>query len=263
MSNTSFSIERLDIKLNTEFVGKNFIFFDEVESTNSYLLKKSEGMDPGTVVFAEYQTKGRGRLNRTWVGNSAQNLYFSILLPEKKKYIEKINFVNLGLSLAVANSIDSLYTIRSEIKWPNDILINRKKIAGILLESISSGGKVSKIVAGIGVNVNQPIFYGEFSYPPTSLKIEIGEPVERERLLAEILNNIEEMLLKIPAENSAIIREWRNKCKMIGEKIEVTMLEKKVEGTFVDIDDNGFMLLRDRKGIVKTISVGDVNRLAI
>lgn len=262
MNLSNFKIERFDIKLDTDFVGRNFIYFDEIDSTNTHLLKKIKDAEAGTVLFAEKQLKGRGRLEREWVGNKSQNLYFSILLPQKKKYFENINIVNLGTSLAVTTAIDSLYALRAEIKWPNDVMINRKKVSGILIESTSSGGTINKIVVGIGVNVNQPIFPGEFSVTPTSIKIETGEPIEREKLLAEILNNFEEMLLRIPSSNAQILKEWRNKCKMIGEKIEVVTLKKKLEGTFFDIDEKGFLLLRDRNGKLNQISIGDVTLLS-
>lgn len=261
MNTPTFSFEKFDIKLNTDLIGRNFLYFDELDSTNTHLLKESQSEEQGTVVFAEKQNKGRGRFDREWIGNSAQNLYFSILIPAKKKFIDNLNRINLGASLSVANAIETLYTIKTEIKWPNDVLVKRKKICGILMESLSSGSAITRIVAGIGVNVNQVIFQGDFALPPTSIKIELGEYAERERLLAEILNNFEEMLNKISDKDSTLLREWRNKCGMIGERIEVQTFNKKIDGVFVDIDDDGLLLLKDRKGMISKISIGDVSSI--
>jgi BirA family biotin operon repressor/biotin-[acetyl-CoA-carboxylase] ligase len=158
----------------------------------------------------------------------------------------------------VANSIENLYQLRTELKWPNDVLINKKKTCGILLESSSQGSKVDRVVVGIGVNVNQSMFQGQFNYPPTSIRMELGREVEREKLLAEILNNFEFYLEKILKEPTYITREWKEKCRMIGEKIYVKEGETIKNGIFDDIDEEGFLLLKTKTGIEK-ITIGDVS----
>ncbi len=193
-----FNLETFDIKLDTDFIGRNFIYCDEVESTNSLLLDKENKFNiNGTVALAEKQIKGKGRKNRPWYSAKDQNLTFSILLTDKRYLKKLINLVNFGTSLSVALSIENLFQLKTELKWPNDILINGKKTAGILLESYSHGSSVERLVIGIGLNVNQTLFQGSFNYPPTSIKQETNETVEREKLLSEILNIFEDTLISV------------------------------------------------------------------
>ncbi len=254
-----FDIENFDLKLNTEFIGRNFIYIEEIDSTNTFLLDRQNKIEiSGTVVLAEKQTKGRGRKDRVWYSTKEQNLTFSILLLKDYRLFNHLNLINFSASLAVANSIENLYQLKTELKWPNDVLINKKKTCGILLESSSLGNKIDRVVVGIGVNVNQSMFQGQFNYPPTSIRIELGREVEREKLLAEILNNFEFYLSKIPTETEYITREWKERCRMIGEKIYVKEGELIKNGIFDDIDNEGFLLLRTKDGIEK-ITIGDVS----
>lgn len=254
-----FEIENFDLKLNTDFIGRNFIYVEEIDSTNTFLLDRKNGIsENGTVVLAEKQTKGRGRKDRVWYSSKEQNLTFSILLTKDKRLFSYTNLINFSASLSVANSIENLYQLKTELKWPNDVLINQKKTCGILLESSSLGNKIDRIVVGIGVNVNQTLFQGQFQYPPTSIRIELNREVERERLLAEILNNFENFLNKISTEPEYITKEWKAKCRMLGEKIYVKEGDNVKSGIFDDIDNEGFLLLRTKDGIEK-ITIGDVS----
>lgn len=254
-----FNLESFDIKLDTEFIGRNFIYSDEVDSTNSILLDKNGNYKQhGTVFLAEKQLRGKGRKDRIWYSTKDLNLTFSILLTNNKYYQKNLNFVNFASSLAVAISIENLYQRRIELKWPNDVLINRKKTAGILLESQSQGNVIEKLVIGFGVNVNQTVFQGTFKISPTSLKLELNETLDRERLLAEILNNFEQFLETAPKDPGWILKEWKLRCNMIGEKISITDDDNAKYGIFNDIDDDGFLLLRNGDKIEK-IYFGDVS----
>ncbi len=253
-----FDIETFDIKLNTDYIGRNFIYAEEVNSTNSFLLEKNSENQNGTVVLAEKQTTGRGRMDRVWHSQKESNLTFSILLKGNKKLNKKINLINFSAALAVAISIENLYQLRTEVKWPNDILISGKKVSGILIESTSSGNKIEKIVIGIGINVNQTVFQGSYNIQPTSLKYELNSEVNRERFLAEVLNNFEVLLEKVITESNFILKEWRQRCRMIGEKITVSDGKNIQYGIFDDIDENGFLLLKTKDKVLK-IHFGDVS----
>lgn len=252
-----FNIEEFDIKLDTEFIGRNFIYSDEVDSTNSVLLTSKEFAQNGTVILAEHQNKGRGRKNREWVSLPGQNLTFSILLKKDLKE-SKINLINLGAAVSVAQSIENLYQLNVELKWPNDVLIGKKKIAGILIESTSKGNKISKLVVGIGINVNQPNFPGKFDIPPTSVRKEFHSIVSREKLLSEVLNNFENILNEAKEDHHKILNNWRSRCKMIGEKVKVADEEKTKFGLFEDIDDDGFLILKQGDKREK-IHYGDIS----
>jgi len=261
MENIMFDLEKFDLKLNTDVVGRNFIYAAEVPSTNTELLTESKSYKKhGTVLFAEKQTEGKGRKNRAWYSDDQLNLTFSILIKESKYFQKKINILNFVASLALATSIENLYQLKTELKWPNDILIDNKKAAGILIESTSKGSKIERLVIGIGLNVNQIAFQRKFTTEPTSLKKELGHPVDREKTLAEILNNIEEMLntsIKFPDK---ILEDWKAKCKMIGQRITVVNDDVTKHGIFNDIDKNGFMVLRTNDKM-ETLHFGDVSIL--
>lgn len=254
-----FSIENFDIKLNTEYIGRTFVYAEELSSTNTFLMDKQNGYNTsGTVVLAEKQTSGKGRKDRVWYSAPDSNLTFSILLTKDKFLTSNSSLINFAASLAVAFSIDNLYQLKTELKWPNDVLLDGKKTSGILIESTSQGNKIERFVVGIGVNVNQPSFQGTFNYPPTSIRIELGRNVERERFLAEILNNFELLLERIKSNKNEVINDWKSKCKMIGEKISVVENDSEKFGIFYDIDEEGFLLLKTRDGIEK-VHYGDVS----
>lgn len=253
------NIEDFDIKLNTEYIGRTFVYAEELSSTNTFLMDKKNGYNNnGTIVFAEKQTSGKGRKDRIWYSAPETNLTFSILLTKDKFLTNNSSLINFSASLAVAFSIENLYQLRTELKWPNDVLLDGKKTSGILIESTSQGNKIERFVVGIGVNVNQPSFQGTFNYPPTSIRIELGRNVERERLLSEILNNFELLLEKIKNNKIEVINDWKSKCKMIGEKISVVENDSEKFGIFYDIDEEGFLLLKTRDGIEK-VHYGDVS----
>jgi len=252
-----FNIEEFDIKLDTDYIGRNFIYSDEVDSTNSVLLSSKDFNQNGTVLLAEYQSKGRGRKNREWLSNSGQNLTFSILLKGEIKD-QKINLINLSTALAVAQAIENLFQLDVELKWPNDVLVHKKKIAGILLESSSKANKINRVTVGIGINVNQPNFPGKFDIVPTSIRKEFHSLVSREKLLSEVLNNFENLIDQLERSHKKILNQWRNRCKMIGERIKIIEEDKIKTGIFEDIDEQGFLLLKQADKTEK-IHYGDVS----
>ena len=189
-----FSLENFDLKLETEVIGRNFIYCDEIDSTNTELLEnKQQYKKTGTVLLAEKQLKGKGRRERTWQSAKGLNLTFSVLIAKDIQINLNINHINLAASLAVANAIENLYQLRTQLKWPNDVLVNGKKVSGILIETIYKGSKVERIVIGFGINLNQMIFQGDFNFPPSSIRLEANTEINRELFLAEVLNIFEDL----------------------------------------------------------------------
>lgn len=252
-----FNIEAFDIKLDTDFIGRNFLYSEQVDSTNSYLLKDSQYKKHGTVLLSEYQVKGRGRIQREWISAPDQNLTFSILFT-KNLDANHLNLLNISASVAVAMAVENLHQLTINLKWPNDVLVNGKKLAGILTESVSKGDKIERAVLGIGINVNQANFQGKFDFPPTSIKMELKKAASRERLLSEILNAFEETYNILQNDPSKILDEWRSRCKMIGEKITVSDDKDSKFGIFVDIDEDGALLLKQGEKTNRII-YGDVS----
>jgi BirA family biotin operon repressor/biotin-[acetyl-CoA-carboxylase] ligase len=254
-----FNLEIFDIKLETELIGRNFIYCDEIESTNTELISgKQQYKKNGTVFLAEKQLAGKGRKDRTWLSAKGLNLTFSILLTKESITELNVNHLNLAASLAVSMAIENLYQVRTELKWPNDVLIDRKKVAGILIETSIKGNNVERVVIGIGINLNQITFHGDFNLQPTSLKIELGTDINRENILAEILNLFEELLIELRNKPENILNEWRSKCRMIGDNITITEDDKVKSGIFYDIDENGYLLLK-KNNTVEKIHFGDVS----
>ena len=255
-----FEIEKFDLQLETDFIGRNFIYADESGSTNDELLRnKNLYKKSGTVLLAEKQFHGRGRKDRIWHSSKGQNLTFSILLSDEKKLKVNMNLVNLLTSVVISDAVENLYQLKSDLKWPNDVLIGGKKYAGILTETSVMGKRFELAVIGVGINVNQIVFQGEYNYPPTSLKIELRHEISRENLLAEILNLFEEDLLTLIKSPQSILDMWRSKCKMIGDKISVIDGAKIKTGIFHDIDENGFLVLK-HNGEYEKVHLGDVSQ---
>jgi BirA family biotin operon repressor/biotin-[acetyl-CoA-carboxylase] ligase len=251
-----FNFEDFDIKLNTEVIGRNFFYIEEVDSTNTLLLNSDKFNKQGTVLLAESQTAGKGRLNRDWISNKGQNLTFSILLTDE--FLKgNLNIINLASSLTVAHAIENLFQLNVDLKWPNDVLIEGRKVAGILLESSSRGNQITRMVVGIGINVNQAQFSGKFNIPPSSIKLEFKKSVERERLLSELLNIFEELAVKAVEKPQEILDDWKSKCRMIGEKVKVDVGKEKKFGIFYDIDEYGQLVLKSGDEFEK-INFGDV-----
>ncbi|MEI7811396.1 MAG: biotin--[acetyl-CoA-carboxylase] ligase [Ignavibacteria bacterium] len=254
-----FSFEDFDLKLDTNVIGRNFIYSEEVDSTNAVLLDPANDLNTdGSVLLAEKQSDGKGRKDRKWYSLKDHNLTFSVLL--NRKFNErKINLINFAACLAISNSLENLYQLRINLKWPNDVLVAGEKIAGILLESTSKGNRINKLVVGIGLNVNQTAFQGTFRIPPTSVKKITGNDIPRERLLSEILNNFEELLERVHSNPQSILNDWKSRCRMLGEMVEVQDEDVSKTGLFEDVDEEGFMLLRLNNGKLERITVGDVS----
>lgn len=253
-----FDFERFDIKLEAETIGRRFLYFDECESTNTSALEKATDDRPhGSVFFAERQTEGRGRHDRRWQSARGMNLTFSVLLNDKQYFTEP-QLVGLAAANGAAQAVENLYQLRAETKWPNDVLVEGKKIAGVLPESQSSGSTLERVVVGIGLNVNQTDFQGEFKIQPTSVRLELGRIVERERILAETLTLLENQFEKLRRDPALVVNDWRNRCRAIGDTVSVRVGDKTKTGVFDDVDDRGRLLLKFKDESIETVAAGEI-----
>lgn len=256
------SVNKLQDGLRTKSLGKSIIFSREVDSTNERAKKLATyEAQEGTVVIAETQTRGRGRLDREWV-SPAGGLWFSIVLRPKLYPTEAIKLTFVA-GLAVAEVLNEMFDLKVETKWPNDVLVNGRKICGILTEMNTTGQTVNFVVVGIGVNADfnvEEVFSEQMRKVATSLEDELGRKVELEELLRSLLEKLETLYGLFRKEGfSAILEKWKNYAYFLGHKVEVVSPTGKLRGSALDIDNEGALLLEFEDGTVKRVVVGDVS----
>lgn len=242
-------------KFKNDLSDHNFIrdihYFEEIDSTNTYLLKELERIDH-VLALTEFQTAGRGRFSRKWISNKYENLMFSLGFENLSNRILKV--LNFYVPLVIADSIKDLYAIDVKIKWPNDIMFDNKKLSGILIESISENLVFQKLVIGIGINCNQTIFPEEIMDRTTSLRLILNKPVEREKLLARIVDRISHDWNNLFDLFDEIYNSYKTKCSFLGKTITVVLGDKEFTGTLHNITKDGELILIEfnRKYIFKS-----------
>lgn len=245
--------------LRTKIIGKNLTVLDTVTSTNDYLKdlgnKKCEN---GTVVCAREQTKGKGRLGRTWLSKKDNSVIFSILLrPEIAPH--QIAPITPLAGLALCKAIRKFTGLDCRIKWPNDIIVGRKKLSGILTEMVAEFDAVEYIVIGIGINFDQAVFPEEIAHKATSVMLETGRHYNKNELLACILEHIENEFIKHNLELSqTALTEYINLCDTVGKNITFQSGTRRVSGIAVGVADNGELKVMLSNGTIRHITSGEV-----
>jgi len=248
-------------KLRNLLSERNIIFLTSVDSTNTYAIKLAENGSPhGTLIIADTQTKGRGRLGRNWFSPPKKNIYMSIILrPEIKA--EEATLLTIMAGVASARALRNTTGLGVKLKWPNDIVMFEKKLGGILTETKTNHGRLIFAVIGIGINVNMvakdfPSGIRSFS---TSIKIDLGKSIPLPPIIAKIVKETEQWYKVLTGGNRDILlNEWRQLSATLGSNVKVTVGSKAVTGIAEDIDDKGMLILRLLSGEVKKISTGDV-----
>lgn len=242
-------------------VGRDIRVFEQTTSTNDVVEKFArDGVREGVVVFAESQTKGRGRMGRKWSSPTHKGLWFSVLLrPELRP--QETTQLTVASATALRRAIESVVGLSAEIKWPNDLLIGGKKVAGILTEMSAEVDRVRHIIIGIGVDVNQDAsdFPAELRGIATSLKVAAGEAISRAELATEMLRELDADYARICAhEFPALADEWETGCATIGRNVVVQMGPRLIRGCAEALDDDGALLVRTEHGHLERIIGGDV-----
>ena len=252
--------------LKTNVFGKGeIIYFRETDSTNvraKYLA--GDDAPEGTVVVAEKQTQGRGRKGRFWFSPPGEGIYTSIILrpPISPNEAPKLT---LMASVAVAEALLSLTSLKINIKWPNDILINGRKVAGILTEISTDMDRIDYVVIGVGVNVNTPRqgLHPDIRQTATSILMETGKPFPRIALLRAYLEWLEIYYETFKTKGfDPVMNRWKNFADIIGRRISVDLMDRVRMGEVLDIDKDGFLILRDSEGTIERIISGDVTLLS-
>jgi len=243
------------------FGKKNIVYLKETDSTNTRAKElAAQGAPEGTLIIAEKQTKGRGRRGRSWFSPPGGGIYFSLILRPAISPTETPR-ITLMTAVVLAETLISLMKLKLRIKWPNDILVNGKKLAGILTEISTEMDAVNYIVVGLGMNVNTRFenFPSEIKKNATSILIETGEQFPRVRLIQHYLKLYEQYYDMFKKNNfEPIMKRWKELADIIGKQIKVDVVGKTHIGKVIDVDNDGVLILKDDQGRLQRIFSGDV-----
>lgn len=239
----------------------NLIYLDETDSTNIQAgILARQGAPSGTVVLAESQTAGRGRRGRAWESPKESAIYMSLLVRPRIQP-EHASMLTLVMGLSVVEGIRETEQIETQIKWPNDVVLNKKKIAGILTEMSMDGGEIAHVIIGVGVNVNTPEFPPELEDKATSFVKAVGRRVDRKRLTEAILQCFDknyELFLK--TEDFTGLKERYEKV-LVNRNQPVRVLEpgNEYSGIAVGVNDRGELLVAKEDGSIQQVYAGEVS----
>ncbi|MCQ6273902.1 biotin--[acetyl-CoA-carboxylase] ligase [Bacillus sp. V3B] len=247
--------------LTTKRLGQHIHYEESVDSTQKIALRLSlDGAPEGTVVIAEEQTAGRGRMERSWHSPKYTGVWMSVIL-RPNLVPQKAPQLTLVVAVAVVQAIEELTTLHPQIKWPNDLLINGKKMTGILTELQAESDRINSVIIGVGMNVNQE----KASYPEdlrsiaTSLLMETGMKVNRAELIQHVLSKLEHLYDLYLQEGFYPIKIlWESYAISIGKMIKARMLQGNIYGKAVGITDDGVLMVEDEQGKIHFIYSADI-----
>jgi len=258
--------EALLVGLETRFIGREQIYLENADSTNVRAFDLAEkGAVEGTVVIAEQQTAGKGRMGRRWESPAGVNLYCSVVLrpPILPRDAPHLTFVS---AVAVARAMNETGRVKADLKWPNDILINGRKVAGLLNEMSSETEGIHFVILGVGANLNMTAdqFPADLRYPATSVLIAGGRPISRSCFTRSFFHHLEELYQLYLDEGFTPVRHaWEDLCPLHGKRLQVSQGEKITTGTMAGLDNDGALLLQTQEGTIVRILTGDVRPLDI
>lgn len=255
-----FNVEELRRFFLAKIIGRRIEFHEEVGSTNTEAMRLAlEGAPEGTVVLADAQSAGRGRLDRTWESPPSRNLYLSVVLrPDIPA--ARASLIPLTAGVAAADALLQYCPGRVRLKWPNDVLVGGKKICGILTEMRTRGDRVHFLVVGMGVNLNMQKldFPRELRETATSMRIETGGDVDRLDFAVRLFESLERWYRVFLGGGEAAIRErWLQGADLVGKRVEVVLGKTTERGTVVGLDPTGALLLEGETGL-RQVLAGDI-----
>ena len=251
----------LESSIDSEWAGKNILYFDETDSTNTEIKKAAEKDAPhGTLAVADYQSMGKGRRGRSWAAPHGVGIWMSLLLrPELPPTCASM--LTLVAALAVADGIREVCDLEAKIKWPNDIVVNGKKVCGILTEMSTELECINYIVTGIGINVANHEFPEEIRDVATSLYLETGKEVRRSQLIAAIMRAYEGYYDKFMENQNlkSLMDVYNSRLANCGTQVRVLSPGNEYTGMALGIDEMGELLVRTEDGKVCKVISGEVS----
>jgi len=244
---------------------KDILVYDLVSSTNELAmsLAAKKNLMSNTVIIADSQKKGKGRLGRAWVSPPGRNIYMSVAF-KPRLYTRDATMLTLLTAVACVHAIKKITGLSVSIKWPNDLVFAGKKLGGILSEIRADIDKVNLAVLGIGINVNieKEDFTDDIRPLATSIKEETGEYCSRDELVIEVLRQMERFYsLLINLGKHTLLNEWKKLSSTLGKSVKVVIGDETLTGLAEDIDDNGMLILKLDSGLRRQISAGDITLL--
>mgnify|MGYP000361637495 FL=1 len=238
------------------------IHISETNSTNNYLqsLCSKQKVEELTVVVADFQTSGRGQRGNSWESDSGKNLLFSIVIFPEFLEARRQFLISQIISLAIKEELDT-YTTDISIKWPNDIVMNKKKVCGILTEMSTEIDYINYVVIGVGINVNQKVFDEELKEKATSLMIETGAPVKRSALIAAVMKHFEKnyALFMENGDLSGLQESYNEMLVNRGKEVRILEPGNEYNAHAYGINETGELIVRTQKGEEKHIFAGEVS----
>jgi BirA family biotin operon repressor/biotin-[acetyl-CoA-carboxylase] ligase len=247
--------------LETKWMGRTIHHFHTLDSTNSKAYQLAlNGAEEGEVVISESQEMGRGRLGRQWFSPPFLNLYLSVILrPNISPH--QASLITLMAAVAAADAVREFSGLLPLIKWPNDILLRGRKVAGLLNEIHSEMDRIHFVILGIGVNLNidEKTFSKEIQAVATSMKIEMGQAISRKAFLRSLMQGLERWYsIFLEEGNAVILKAWRDRAQIKGRRVKVTSFGETLAGTAIDVDSDGALILETEDGKRRRVVAGDV-----
>ena len=255
------SADSIRLHLQTKTFGQHLHFVESIDSTQK-LAKELANNDAeeGTLVVADEQTSGRGRLARQWSSPKGKGVWMSLVVKPNIPLIQAPQ-LTLLTAVAVAQAIEEVIEAKPQIKWPNDILLDGKKVTGILTEMQAESDRIHSIIIGIGINVNQSEndFLDELREIATSLCIQTGQVQSREQVLNAVLTKLERLYEVYCSEGFTPIKVlWESYAISVGKIITATTPQQKIVGEALGITDQGVLLMRDAQNVIHSIYSADI-----
>lgn len=244
-------------------IGRDIRVFTETTSTNDIVEKLArDGVAEGSVVFAETQTRGRGRMGRQWFSPPGTGLWFSVLLRPRLRPTA-VTQLTVVSAVAVVRAIERETGLHPEIKWPNDILFGQRKAAGILLELGAELDRIRHATLGIGIDVNlqSTDMPAELREVATSLRMEAGRPLDRASLATAVLRELDHLYQRLAdGDFHEIGDEWMRRCSTLGRRVAIQIGDRRISGRAEALDDEGALLVRTEFGTIERVIGGDVTQ---
>lgn len=235
-----------DLRLETLFIGHNLLYFEKLDSTNTFLSQNIEKYLEGTVIIAGEQTAGRGQRGNQWKSNPNENLTFSLLLKPNFIIPQNQFDLNMVICLALQKTLSVFLGEGVKIKWPNDIFYNNKKIAGVLIENTLKGTQIENTIVGIGLNINQI----DFDYPhASSMQAITAKKYQLENILINLLKNIEEYYLMLKNTNNLLKKHYLEHLYRFNEDSFFRANNETWKGKIIDVERSGKLVIENLQGI--------------